>query len=199
MNSTNKQYGLVVCGGLSTRMGMDKSMLDYHGMPQRYYLYELLENICDEVFISCNKHQAATIPSKYNKIVDADKYTEIGPMAALLSAFEAHPECSFLTVGCDYPFIDKAHLIQLIGQAQHTEYGASYYNPESIHYEPLLSDYHYTIKNYLQQQFSKKNYSIQQVLKQLDMKRVTPEDLKILTSVDTKETYEQAKRQLSNS
>ncbi len=199
MSSTSKQYGLVVCGGLSTRMGIDKSMLDYHGLPQRYYLYELLENICDEVFISCNKHQAATIPSKYNKIVDADKYTQIGPMAALLSAFEAHSQCSFLTVGCDYPFIDKAHLARLIDDAQDTEYVASYYNPESKYYEPLLSDYHYTINNHLQQQFSIKNYSIQKLLKQLDVKKVVPKDLNILTSVDTKETYEQAKRQLSNS
>lgn len=199
MSSTSKQYGLVVCGGLSTRMGIDKSMLDYHGLPQRYYLYELLENICDEVFISCNKHQAATIPSKYNKIVDADKYTQIGPMAALLSAFEAHPQCSFLTVGCDYPFINKAHLTRLIDDVQDTEYVASYYNPESKYYEPLLSDYHYTTNNHLQQQFSNKNYSIQKILKQLDVKKVVPKDLNILTSVDTKETYEQAKRQLSNS
>ena len=45
-------HGLVVCGGQSTRMGMDKSQLQYHGVPQREWLYELLQPLCEDVYIS---------------------------------------------------------------------------------------------------------------------------------------------------
>src|SRR4051812_39594577 len=106
-------YGLVVCGGKSSRMGKDKSMLDYHGKPQRYYLYEMLEPLCEQVFISCSKEQAATIPSEYKIIEDAAEYEDIGPMAALLSAFKKYPKASFIAVGCDYPFINDHHLNKL--------------------------------------------------------------------------------------
>lgn len=195
----SRHYGLVVCGGLSSRMGTDKSMLNYHGKPQRYYLYELLSEICEKVFISCNEEQSKTIPSTYNIIIDKPKYAETGPMAALLSAFDQHLNCSFLVVGCDYPFIDIAHLKRLLFEAKKEEYGASFYDNDSDFYEPLLSDYHHTIKYYLQQQFNKKNYSIQSILKRLDIKKVVPDSPKIIKSIDTKEAYEQAKRELGNS
>lgn len=195
----SRQYGLVVCGGLSSRMGTDKSMLNYHGKPQRYYLYELLSVICEKVFISCNEEQNKTIPSTYNVIIDKPEYAETGPMAALLSAFDQHPNCSFLVVGCDYPFIDIPHLKRLLLEAKEEQYGASFYDNDSDFYEPLLSDYHNTTKYYLQQQFNNKNYSIQSVLKRLDIKKVVPESSKIIKSIDTKEAYKQAKRELGNS
>lgn len=194
-----RQYGLVVCGGLSSRMGTDKSMLNYHGKPQRYYLYELLSEICEKVFISCNEEQSKAIPSTYNIIIDKPEYAETGPMAALLSAFDQHPNSSFLAVGCDYPFIDIPHLKRLLREAKEEEYGASFYDNDSDFYEPLLSDYHHTIKYHLQQQFSNKNYSIQSVLKLLDIKKVVPDSSKIIKSIDTKEAYEQAKRELGYS
>ncbi|RYE15297.1 MAG: molybdenum cofactor guanylyltransferase, partial [Sphingobacteriales bacterium] len=107
-------YGLVVCGGKSTRMGTDKSILNYHGQPQRYHLYNMLNTLCERSFISCNGEQATTIPDKYAVIVDDDKYGDIGPMKALLTAIDKHPNKSFLVVGCDYPYQNENELRRLI-------------------------------------------------------------------------------------
>src|ERR1043165_6645961 len=103
----NKLTGLVVCGGQSSRMGTDKSMLNYHGKPQRYYLYEWLQQWCEEVYISCNADQAATIPGSYNTIADKDEWKDMGPMTGLLSVHTMLPGADMLVIGCDYPLLTK--------------------------------------------------------------------------------------------
>ena len=37
--------GLVLAGGESTRIGMDKAIIDYHGQPKYIHVYKLLENM----------------------------------------------------------------------------------------------------------------------------------------------------------
>ena len=49
--------GLVLAGGKSVRMGYDKSSIQWHGKEQRYYMADLLKQICKDVFISCRKKQ----------------------------------------------------------------------------------------------------------------------------------------------
>ncbi|MBK8495728.1 MAG: NTP transferase domain-containing protein [Chitinophagaceae bacterium] len=41
-NIITNTYGLVLCGGNSSRMGTDKSMLQYYDKPQRYHVYDML-------------------------------------------------------------------------------------------------------------------------------------------------------------
>ena len=106
-------HGLVVCGGQSTRMGMDKSELQYHNVPQREWLYELLQPLCEDVHISCNAEQAAAIGDSLPTITDATAYRHIGPMAALLSAYRLFPDDSFLLLGCDYPYIKRGDIQKL--------------------------------------------------------------------------------------
>ena len=50
-----------MCGGKSSRMGTDKSRIIYHEKEQQYHVYEMLQLICEDVFISCNKEQQAFI------------------------------------------------------------------------------------------------------------------------------------------
>src|SRR4051812_24633015 len=96
-------YGLIACGGKSSRMGFDKSTIVYHGKPQRYHVYNLLQPFCEKIFISCNHEQAASILPEYSFIVDTERAQHRGPIAALVSAFEQFPGASFLLIGCDYP------------------------------------------------------------------------------------------------
>lgn len=192
----NPLYGLVVCGGKSTRMGQDKSLLVYHGQPQRYHLYEMLGKLCERVFISCNKEQFYTIPDKYATIVDAQEYEGIGPMASLLSAFKNYPEASFLVVGCDYPLINENHLQKLIEVNDEVIFATAYFNNETSFYEPLLSHYQNNIKSNLEFYFKQKNYSLQSLLKDVHASIIVPVDLSVITSVDTPYEYEKVLKQL---
>jgi molybdenum cofactor guanylyltransferase len=192
-------YGLVVCGGRSSRMGTDKSLLDYHGKPQRYYLYDLLTKITGKVFISCNKSQSEEIPAGYNFIVDAEKYRDTGPMAALLSAFEQYPDASFLVVGCDYPFITKNDLIKLLKDNDSEWIASAYYNEKENFYEPLLGFYKNSCTSILKEYFDNGNYSINNFLKNIQAPKIMPSTPEIIKSADTFEDYQSAKARIGNS
>ncbi|MDQ6610064.1 MAG: NTP transferase domain-containing protein, partial [Bacteroidota bacterium] len=62
--------GLVLAGGRSVRMKQDKGLLHWHGKEQRYYMADLLQQCCAEVFISCRQEQAQNISEKYKVITD---------------------------------------------------------------------------------------------------------------------------------
>ena len=112
MTLVDKIYGLVLSGGKSTRMGMDKGLIAYHGIPQRDYLYQLLERICDKTFMSIRKEQEAEISSTFNTIVDEDVFK--GPFNGILSAHKKYPDVAWLVLACDLPLIDEKSLRELI-------------------------------------------------------------------------------------
>ena len=182
-------YGLVVCGGQSTRMGTDKSLLKYHDIAQRYYLYQMLEGFCDKVFISCNSQQAVNINEFYNLIIDKPPYVNIGPMAALLSANLMYPDASFLVLGCDYPFLTLDDVKNLIQNRDNQTEALCFYNSETQFEEPLLAIYENRCLLKLQDYFKDGNYSLRHFLKTISSKKIIPESLASLTSVDTIEQY----------
>ncbi|MES1222484.1 MAG: molybdenum cofactor guanylyltransferase [Bacteroidota bacterium] len=194
MQSVNKLYGLVICGGQSSRMGMDKSLLDYYGRPQRYYVYGMLGTLCDEVFISCNKEQAKTIDNQYKTITDVPAYSGIGPMAAILSAFDQYPGTGWLVVGCDYPFITRKALNDFIKSIDRNNIAAAFYNPKENMYEPVLAWYSYPALDELKEMFGAGEYSLQRFLKKKNAGKFYPGDEKLVQSVDTAEDYERAKK-----
>jgi len=113
MNS-NKLYGLILTGGKSTRMGVDKGMIPYHGLPQREYLYQLLEPLCDTTYMSIREEQASEFIGNQNLIIDQNEYE--GPYNGILSAHLYDPQASWLVLACDLPLIDKKALEFLIGE-----------------------------------------------------------------------------------
>ena len=51
--------GLVLAGGKSQRMGEDKGQINYHGKPQREYLYDLLNGFTESTYMSCRPDQVS--------------------------------------------------------------------------------------------------------------------------------------------
>lgn len=187
-----KLYGLVVCGGKSSRMGTDKGMLEYFGEPQRYHLYKLLEPICDKVFISCNKHQAVDIPNEYKKITDHEDYENIGPMASLLSAFKLYPDADFILLACDYPFINRTDMQQLADSRSNDQKAAVFFNPETGYSEPLLGIYQATCYKALMEEFNSNNYSLRFFLEKVNACKIAPRLPETIISIDTPEAYKNA-------
>ncbi len=177
-------YGLVVCGGNSSRMGTDKSMLTYHNKPQRYHLYEMLQPFCEKVFISCNAKQVNDMEQGYNFLPDLHAYTNIGPMAALLTTFEQYPINDLLVIGCDYPFLTGNDLYSFLSCCN-GETSAAFYNESEDIYEPLIAYYHYNAVKRLEEMYLKSQYSLQQFLKNEHATKFYPGNKKSIIGINT--------------
>ncbi len=137
MTLVDKIYGLVLSGGKSTRMGTDKGLIAYHGIPQRDHLYQLLENICDKTFMSIRKEQEAEISSTFNTIVDEDVFK--GPFNGILSAHKKYPDVAWLVLACDLPLIDEKSLRELIETRKGSADATAFAQKENPLPEPLCA------------------------------------------------------------
>lgn len=175
--------GLVLCGGESKRMGIDKSLIRYHTVPQRYYVYEMLKAFCSKVFLSVNYEQSKNIGTAYDFICDADEYAQHGPIGALLTAFEKLPDAGFLLVGCDYPMLGDKHIDLLLRSRETGKDAVTFFkNAEEI-YEPLLGIYENPIREKLFKHYQSGQYSLQHLLRSVPVVKVAiPE---IIKSIDT--------------
>ncbi len=182
--------GVVACGGNSSRMGIEKCHLNYHGKPQCYYLYELMLPFCKEVFISCNTKQSTSFLSAYNIIVDKTEYGNHGPISGLLSAFSQQQTHSILFIGCDYPYINESVIEKLVSCRNKNRSAISYVN-EKMLFEPLISIYENSCLKELLRRFSEKKYSLKGLLENTDTLPIIPEKMKTIKSIDTPAEYQE--------
>lgn len=137
MISKDKIYGLVLSGGKSTRMGEDKGLITYHNLPQREHLYHLLNEVCDQTFLSIRKDQEKEISDSFKTIVDKDEFR--GPYNGLLSAHKAHPEVAWLVLACDLPLMDKKALQELIAARNSDKIASAFADADDPLPEPLCA------------------------------------------------------------
>ncbi|MEP7256230.1 MAG: molybdenum cofactor guanylyltransferase [Ferruginibacter sp.] len=189
--------GIVVCGGESRRMGIDKSLLQYYEKPQRYHVYEMLQPFCEKVFISCNEAQVNTLEEGYSFLTDDPAYKNIGPMAALLSAFTQFPGKNILFIGCDYPFLSATDLQDFLTHCKDAP--VSFYNEQEELYEPLLAWYPNQSFDELKKMFETKEYSLQQFLRNIQAAKFYPANKKSIMSIDTKEDFSKAHKAINPS
>lgn len=106
--------GLVMAGGYSRRMGRDKALLDFHGMPQALWAARWLNKVCGSVFISCREGQdlGGAEQQGFARIHDLEEGQ--GPMGGMLAAHAARPDAAWLTVACDLPRLDEDTLRHLV-------------------------------------------------------------------------------------
>lgn len=177
-------FGLVLCGGQSSRMGTDKAFITYHQEPQYIHVHDMLASHCEAVYISCNASQLHHIKDAYKTIVDHPIYKDAGPMTGLLSAFHQHPEASWLVIGCDYPFLTSDDL-QSLAQNRDAGFDAvCFKNLATEMDEPLIAWYGKQLYPALSTAFHHQQTSLRFLLGQVNTLRLIPNDLLTLRSVD---------------
>jgi molybdenum cofactor guanylyltransferase len=127
--------GLVLSGGKSSRMGKDKGLIDFHGKPQREYLFDLLSSCANEVYTSLNASQ--TIPAHLNPLTDEFDFQS--PINGILSALKKDSQKAWLVVAVDMPNVNEKVLHYLISQRDKTKTATCFYNKETALPEPLLT------------------------------------------------------------
>lgn len=179
---------LILIGGKSSRMGTDKSLLNYHGKPQREYLFDLVKKYCSEVYFSCRTEQ------QFSKNTIIDKY-ELGPMGGILSAFDFTPNTAWLIIACDMPLIDDNNFQTLINHRNKEKVATAFLNPETNAPDPLFTIYEPKAFQLLTKYVEAGNKSPKIFLQNNDTEIIVSANLSFLTNVNTKEEFNQIKNQ----
>ncbi len=164
-------------------MGRDKSLINIHGVPQYRYLYDLLAAHLAQTYISCRPEQA----QHYVLPVIPDAYTDIGPMAGLLSAFEQDPVSAWLIVACDLIDVDDRVIREIIAARKTEKQATCFVDPATGFPEPLLTIYEPSILPMLRTAFANGQLSLSRVLMACDGHAILPRDGKFLKSMNSPE------------
>lgn len=182
--------GLVLIGGKSTRMGTDKSELDYYGKPQKLYVKELLENNNLKTYFSVRENS-----EKNDEIHDT--FLNLGPFGGICSAFQKNPNSAWLVLATDIPFVNEA-LIQLLLQKRNPSKIATAIKGKNKEFpEPLITIYEpkaYTkLLQYLAQGYS----CPRKMLINADIEIIQVDD-NLIRNINTPEEFNIAKKEIKN-
>jgi molybdopterin-guanine dinucleotide biosynthesis protein A len=191
-------YGMVLAGGLSSRMGTDKALLNYHAENQLVRTASLLSETCSKVFISCRAEQSSAY-SDYGFPVITDTYLDMGPLGGLLSAQRSHPDAAWLLVACDLPFLDGNTLASLLSNRDPFRHATALMSPESRHPEPLLAIYEPKSRRPLLQQHASGNDSLSSFLRNSRILKIDPDNPDALKNVNDNEEMTAARQSLFSS
>jgi molybdopterin-guanine dinucleotide biosynthesis protein A len=184
--------GLVLAGGKSTRMGVDKGLVNWHGKEQRYHVADMLKPFCKDVFISCRADQQQEINEEYSSLPDT--FIGLGPYSAILSAFREKPDNAWMVIACDLPLLDETTLQFLIDNRNPSSIATAFKSGFDGFPEPLITIWE--PKSYpVLLSFLSQGYSCpRKVLINSDATILNAPNIDALTNVNTPEEMEKVKR-----
>ena len=172
--------GIILSGGLSSRMGTDKSLLVINGQTIIERITNLISSLFENILIITNS------PDEYrflNIPLYEDIYKNKGPLAGIHSGlFNSHTEINFV-VSCDTPLITKDMINYLINYK--SDKPVRYFT-DSLYEHPLVGVYSRTFLPHIENVFNsvddasinkEKNYSIKNFLKKIDHEIIQVENL----------------------
>lgn len=191
---TTNLYGLILTGGKSARLGKDKYLIDYHGVPQVQYLYKLLVSLGLETFVACSKAQEDDLKQDFPLIVD--KFKEIGPMGALSAAFEKEPSVAWLVVACDLPFVNEETISALIEARSRKHLLTTYQDFKSDFFETTISIYEPQVDVVMKGAYTVEQYSLRRAIDHSQIKIIQSNSSNELFNANTQEEVDFAKEKI---
>ena len=179
--------GLVIAGGKSTRMGMDKSELVYYYKPQWEHLADLMDGLGLDTYISL----APGSDSQGEYPVIEDTFLDLGPYGAILSALRSDPNSAWLTVAIDIPLLDREVLQNLIVNRDAGKMATCFHNPVTAFPEPLITIWEPRAYPRLLDLLSRGFSCPRKALINSDIKELELEDHSVLRNVNTQEDREE--------
>ena len=185
--------GLVLVGGKSTRMGKDKSQLNYFGKPQKEVAKELLENHNLETFYSVKDF--STSLEMTSEI--SDTFLNLGPFGGICSAFQKNPNTAWLVLATDVPFVNDELIKLLLEKRNPSKVATTIKGKGKEFVEPLITIYEPKAYPILLQYLAQGYSCPRKVLINSDVEIVEVND-DFIRNVNTPEEFENAKNEINN-
>lgn len=111
---TNKITGILLAGGLSKRMGVEKGTLRIGSLQLYQYALKVLEELCDEILISTCKE--ASFQERHRMV--CDEIQGIGPMGGIYTCLKQSANDLNIVLSYDMPLVSSALIDHLLGERQ---------------------------------------------------------------------------------
>ncbi len=173
--------GLVLAGGFSRRMGMDKGLITADGTTMRERTFQLLATHCDSCWLSLRPDQIAT--SSPALPVLPDLHPGHGPLGALFTAFQFRRNCDWFVLPCDLPEMSALALSPLPALAAGLAGSADavlFRDPSRTGPEPLTGIWCNSAGPVITDLFLQGERAVYPLLRLLRIREVVPEDLRVL-------------------
>ncbi|MEZ4800691.1 MAG: NTP transferase domain-containing protein [Flavobacteriales bacterium] len=185
--------GLILAGGMSTRMGSDKSKMKYHNTDQVEHISNLMKDQGLEVFISCREDQKAGFLNRGFQVV-TDKMMGVGPMAGMCSAWMQESGTAWLAIAVDMPLINESSISQILSSRDASKYATCFMNEEKQWPEPLFTIWEPRAYQRMMQFISIGISCPRKVLMNSDVKSLQTMDQRILINANSPEDAEMIKK-----
>ncbi len=154
----NEITGIVLAGGLSSRMGTDKGLLLYKGKRMVEYAIDILKLHCNEILISTNN-------SAYKDLgypLIPDTYKNKGPLGGIHAALRASKNRYNLFLSCDMPHINTEAIEVLIQNINPNVWGLIPKYGETI--EPMCGIYSQQLITEIEERLQQGNLKLRQFI-----------------------------------
>ena len=168
--------GVVLAGGSSRRLGLDKAMLTFGDAPLLKIVVDRVTQVCDHVVVAVDQ------PERYQELrlsakLVADAAPGLGPISGLQSGLQACDAEHILVVACDLPFLN-VELLRFMADLPRT-YQALVPWSES-RWQPLCAIYARSCLKVVDAMVSAGGGSMHKLLDQLDVQRPDEEEIRRL-------------------
>ncbi len=127
--------GIILAGGKSRRMGMEKGLAEFHRQPLIQQAVSVMLESCSDILISSN----STCYDFLGYEVVPDHYHDSGPMGGIYSCLQESKNRVNLVLSCDMPFVKPGIFSFLAKQIGDAWICVPWYKGD--HYEPLCGIY----------------------------------------------------------
>lgn len=193
--SKNDITGIILAGGKSSRMGMDKALFDFNGKTLVSYAIEALKPLCGTLMISANR-----TPEKYEAFgfeVVQDEIKEVGPMGGILTCLKHSATQHNLIISCDTPFVGNELFRHLLTEIENFQVVVP--SHETFLIEPLNAYYNTNVLGEMEATIREGNYKLMDFFKKIRFKSVEINESlpfyndHLFTNINTLEDMNQAK------
>lgn len=188
-------YGLVLAGGHSRRMHRDKALLQYAGRTQLQRAFELLTPRVQASFLSVRADQRAD-PARAGHAQIVDLTEGLGPIGGIQAALHAQPQCAWLVLACDLPFLTAATLDHLLARRDPRRLATAYRSSRDGLPEPLCAIFEPACRAPIDQWIAAGKRCPREWLAASDALLLEPLESQALENVNTPEQYASALGQL---
>lgn len=164
--------GIVLAGGRSRRLGVDKAALVFGGRTLLEIVVERLAGVCRNVVVACGRTENEGLPALPVRYV-SDDIPGQGPLAGLQAGLRAIENEFALVVACDMPFLNPNLLVYMAALPRSYEALV----PKAERWHPLHAVYARSSLPAVDRLLAEGRNSMEELLSRLKVRTLTEDEI----------------------